>query len=215
MEWYTIIGGQDMFFYLLAVILLLLIVYTIRRQDEQRSKNPPKVELETDRLLLRQWTKDDAEDLFEYAKSELVGPSAGWPPHQSMEVSKEIIEHFIRENDVYAIALKATGKVIGSIGIHERFPDETLRHLKQREIGYVLNPAYWGNGYMPEAVEIVKLYCMNVLQTDIIWCGHFEGNMKSKRVIEKTGFTYKFTQETLLPNMNNKKVNTLFYSIEK
>lgn len=202
-----------MYFYLLAAILLPTVIYFIRREDERRALMSPLVELETERLILRKWRMDDADDLYEYAKSDLVGPSAGWPPHESIGVSKEVIRHFINENDIYAITLKKSGKVIGSIGIHERYPDATLKNLKQREIGYVLNPAYWGHGYMPEAVEVVKVYCLNVLNADIIWCGHFEDNMKSKRVIEKTGFSYKFTKETLLPNMNNKSVNTLFYAI--
>ena len=49
--------------------------------------------LETKRLILRRWEESDAESLYEYAKDPDVGPIAGWPPHQSIEESKEIIKN--------------------------------------------------------------------------------------------------------------------------
>ena len=47
--------------------------------------------LETDRLILRSWYDGDAEELYKYAQNPQVGPVAGWPPHQSVEESLEII----------------------------------------------------------------------------------------------------------------------------
>ena len=41
--------------------------------------------LETQRLILRKWTEEDAESLFEYAKDPEVGPITGWPPHKNVE----------------------------------------------------------------------------------------------------------------------------------
>src|SRR5690606_21971593 len=95
-------------------------------------------QLITERLLLREWRESDTGDVYEYAKSELVGPSAGWPPHKSEEETKFIVKMFIQDGDTYPIVLKSENKVIGSIGLHHRKPDENLAHLKQREIGYVL-----------------------------------------------------------------------------
>ena len=46
--------------------------------------------LETERLILRKWTQDDAESLFTYAKNPKVGPIAGWPPRsEERRVGKE------------------------------------------------------------------------------------------------------------------------------
>ena len=42
--------------------------------------------LETKRLFLRPWKESDYESLYQYAKNPDVGPIAGWPPHQSLEV---------------------------------------------------------------------------------------------------------------------------------
>ena len=47
--------------------------------------------LETERLLLRKWTEEDADSLFEYAKDPEVGPIAGWTPHRSREESLDVI----------------------------------------------------------------------------------------------------------------------------
>ena len=47
--------------------------------------------LKTDRLILREWKETDAESLYKYANNPDVGPVAGWPPHTSVENSREII----------------------------------------------------------------------------------------------------------------------------
>ena len=39
--------------------------------------------LETERLILRPWCEEDAEDLYQYASDPDVGPPAGWPIHTS------------------------------------------------------------------------------------------------------------------------------------
>ena len=140
--------------------------------------------LNTERLILREWRESDSHDLYEYAKSDLVGPNAGWKPHKNEAESKRIIKMFIK-NNTYAIVLKSENKVIGAIELRKRKPDEKLYNLKQREIGYVLNPKYWGNGYMPEAVNALLNYAFNELKLDLIWCCHFDFNNNSKRVIEK------------------------------
>ena len=171
-------------------------------------------ETETKRLLLRNWTLEDSSDMFEYAKSDLVGPNAGWPPHKTEEESKKIISNFIKDDDVLAVVLKSENKVIGSIGLHDRRPDEKITS-NQREIGYVLNPAYWGNGYIPEAVDGLLSLGFNDLSLDLIWCGHFEENMKSKRVIEKCGFNFKFKKDEAKPLLNNKVVTLLYYNITR
>ena len=170
--------------------------------------------LNTERLILRQWRESDSHDLYEYAKSDLVGPNACWKPHKNEAESKRIIKMFIK-NNTYAIVLKSENKVIGAIELRKRKPDEKLYNLKQREIGYVLNPKYWGNGYMPEAVNALLNYAFNELKLDLIWCCHFDFNNNSKRVIEKCGFNYKFTKDKKLNLLNNKKVKTLYYNILK
>lgn len=172
-------------------------------------------ELISDRLILREWKVEDSNDLYEYAKSELVGPNAGWPPHKNIEESEDIIKGFIEKQDTYAIVLKSEDKVIGGIGLHERKPDDRVEHLKQREIGYVLNPKYWGQEIVPEAVNELIRYSFEELDLDLVWCGHYDYNHNSRRVNKKCGFKYKFTKNEKLKLLNNKEVVTLYYCIYK
>ena len=69
-------------------------------------------QLETDRLILRMWTKKDAQALFEYAKDPDVGPNAGWKPHENPGESRMIIEQLFRCNMTWAIVEKETGEII-------------------------------------------------------------------------------------------------------
>ena len=169
--------------------------------------------LTTGRLILREWRETDSKDLQEYAKSDLVGPNAGWPPHKDEEESKAIIQMFIKNNDSYAIVLKEENKVIGGIGLHNRKPDDSLSDLNQREIGYVLNPKYWGKGIVPEAVNCLINYGFNDMNLDLIWCGHYDFNNKSKRVVEKCNFKYRLKKDEKLRLLDNKEVTTLYYTI--
>lgn len=72
--------------------------------------------LKTERTLLRPFTEGDAEDLYAYAKDPRVGPIAGWKPHGSVEESREIIRTVFSAPDVFAVADRETGWVIGSAG---------------------------------------------------------------------------------------------------
>ena len=71
----------------------------------------------TERLILRPWEITDAEELFKYAKDPKVGPVAGWPPHTSVENSREIIETVLSADGIYAVCLKKDGKPIGCVGL--------------------------------------------------------------------------------------------------
>lgn len=169
------------------------------------------IQLDTGRLLLRGFKLEDAEDMYQYAKDDRVGPMAGWAPHQSIEETKDVIRLFLEEQDVWAIVLKETNCVIGSIGLHDRRPDPEIQHEQQREIGYVLSPEHWGNGYIPEAVHTMLTYGFEQLELERIWCGYFSFNDQSRRVVEKCGFTFAFSKIQELTRLDGRKVESLVY----
>ena len=72
--------------------------------------------METKRILLRPWQESDAETLFKYASDPEVGPRAGWPPHQSVEESLEIIRNFFSAEGMWAVIWKESGEAIGCVG---------------------------------------------------------------------------------------------------
>lgn len=168
--------------------------------------------LETARLLLRPVEERDGDDLFEYARDPRVGPAAGWPVHKDREETAEIIRTVFAAPRTFALELKENGKMIGTAGFVDRHrsklpgPDD--------EIGYCLNPAYWGRGLAPEAVEELLRWGFEDLGLRTIWCDHYEGNEKSKRVIEKCGFRFRFSHEEDVPLMGERRM-TYFYALTK
>ena len=148
------------------------------------------IRIETQRLILRPWRETDLQDLYEYASVPGVGEMAGWKHHGSLDESRMILDMFIRGKKTFALELKSTGRVVGSLGLEEPDPDPTDAEQYGREIGYVLSKDYWGMGIMTEAVRAVIEYCFLALNFDFLTCGHFLRNDRSRRVVEKCGFAY-------------------------
>lgn len=147
------------------------------------------VTLRTERLTLRPWRESDLEDFYAYARVDGVGQMAGWLPHQSLDESRKILDLFIREKKTFA--LEYGGRAVGSLGI-EKYDEKhwpELDALRAREIGYVLSKDCWGRGLMPEAVRAAVAYLFDDVKLDAIVVGHFTHNDRSRRVIEKCGFT--------------------------
>ena len=151
--------------------------------------------LETSRLLLRPWEETDAESLYRYAKDPAVGPIAGWPPHTSVENSREIIRTILSAPETYAVVLKQTGEPVGSIGL--MFGD-TVHSADiadgEAEIGYWIGVPFWGQGLIPEAVRRLLRHGFEDLGLQAVWCGYYDGNTQSRRVQEKCGFQYSHTE---------------------
>lgn len=151
----------------------------------------------TERLLLRPWKETDAESLYEYAKEPEVGPIAGWPIHTSVENSREIIREVLSAEETYAVCLKEDGKAIGSIGLMVGTASNLNLPDTEGEIGYWIGVPFWGQGLIPEAVRELLRHGFEDLKLNKIWCGYFEGNIKSKRVQEKCGFIYHHTNKDI------------------
>jgi len=144
--------------------------------------------LETQRLILRPWAEDDAEELYKYAKDPDVGPMAGWPVHISVENSREIIRSVLSAPETYAVCLKETGKPVGSIGLHR---NDLAESDDEYELGYWIGKPYWGQGLIPEASREILRYAFEDLGMNRIWCGYYDGNEKSRKVQIKLGFEYQ------------------------
>lgn len=151
------------------------------------------MELYTERLILRPWKVSDAEDLYRYAKDPAVGPAAGWPAHTSVENSREIIRTVLSAPETYAVCLKEDNVAIGSIGLMIGQESNLSIPDTEGEIGYWIGVPFWGQGLIPETVREMIRYGFEDLKLTTLWCAYFEGNIKSKRVQEKCGFTYHHT----------------------
>lgn len=145
-------------------------------------------ELQTDRLLLRRWKESDAEVLYKYASDPDVGPRAGWPAHQSIEESREVIRNVFSSDTVWAVVLKETGEPIGCMGYFTHETSNISIGVNDCEIGYWIGKPYWNQGICTEALRLMLDYCLNKKHFEHIWSDYFTGNPASGRVMEKCGF---------------------------
>ncbi len=162
--------------------------------------------IETERLILRPWQDSEADILYKYASDPEVGPIAGWPVHTSVEESLEIIRTVFAAPETYAVVLKETGEPVGSCGI--MFANSLhSANMKdgEAEIGYWIGKPYWGRGLIPEAVKALLARCFIDLKLDAVWCGYYDGNIKSKRVCEKIGFKYHHTDSDVISPLGDKR----------
>ena len=171
------------------------------------------MELQTQHLILRDWQDNDAESLYKYAQNPNIGPIAGWPPHTSIENSREIIKNILSVDKNYAVVLRQTGEPIGSIGLMMSKSEINTAEMVEgeAEIGYWIGEPFWGQGLIPEAVCELLRYAFENLGLTAVWCGYYDGNKKSKRVQEKCGFIYHHTEYNKpVPLMND--VRTAHYT---
>lgn len=167
--------------------------------------------LDTNRLILRDLKLNDLDHFYQYAKKENIGPMAGWHPHRSIEESEMILKMMITDQDVWGITLKESDQLIGTIGLHVRTFDNALKN--QKEIGYVIDEPYWGQGLMVEAVLEVIKYAFIEEELDAVLCGHSKMNQQSKRVIEKTNL--KFSHIEKREDFNKNPIDIYVYKLSK
>ena len=149
--------------------------------------------LQMQRLILRPWCDADAESLYEYAKDTRVSDRTGFPPHTSVENSREIIRNVLSVGENYAVCLKEDGRAIGSIGLSVGKDSNLQLPETEGELGYWLGVPFWGRGLIPEAAQALIRRGFEELHLTRIWCGYFDGNDQSRRVQEKCGFVYHHT----------------------
>ncbi len=174
-----------------------------------------EIVLETPRLWLRPFRDSDAAEVYAYARDPRVGPIAGWQPHKSQEESREIIHTVFSAPGVFAMELKETGAVIGSVGFVGNHPAGVFPDCPDDEVGYALSPVYWGMGLMPEAVNAVLEYGFIQIGMKRIWCGHYAGNWRSRRVMEKCGFHYQFSKTEFVQLMEETRQSYFYVLTEE
>lgn len=148
------------------------------------------------RIYLRHWQETDAEALYKYAQHPAIGPIAGWPPHQSVDESREIIRTVFNAPEIYAVVMKSTDEPIGSIGLvmNENSPT-TEAAFDEAEIGYWIAVPYWGQGLIPEAAKLLLERGFTQLHLKTVWGSYYDGNTRSRRVMEKCGLHYHHTEK--------------------
>lgn len=147
--------------------------------------------IETERLILRRWKTDDAEALYKYASDPRVSELALWPCHDSVRMSREVIETiFAPDPYTFAMVLKATDEPIGCIGLVPEGCEHYQTGASEREAGYWIGYPYWGFGLTTEALGALINHCRDTLGLKSLMITTDCRNIASGRVAEKCGFRF-------------------------
>lgn len=148
-----------------------------------------KLEINSDRLLIRPILKNDAEAIFKYRSDSIANIYQSWIPTSIDEVCDFINNKVASKLDVYdtwyqfVIVKKETGKLIGDIGIH--FIDV---EKYQAEIGCTLDKNQQGKGFATEALIGTINYLFSNLNKYRIIASVDPRNKKSIELVERLGF---------------------------
>ncbi len=150
--------------------------------------------LETERLILRRFKPEDAEEMYRnWASDPEVTRFLTWPCHPSPEATKALLEEWAAryaDGGVFNWAIEHRGsrQVIGSIAV-----GKLIEEISSAEIGYCLSRVFWGQGIMPEALMAVMRFLFEEAEVNRICACHDVNNPNSGRVMEKAGLEYEGT----------------------
>jgi ribosomal-protein-alanine N-acetyltransferase len=144
--------------------------------------------LETERLILRDFSFSDTRDLFIIRSDQRVMEYMDSQAHQSLSDAEEMIylmlDSFQNETGInWAIENKFDGKMIGYIGFWRIITD----HVRA-EIGYALKPTVWGKGYMKEAALEVLRFGFEQLGLHSVEANVNPKNLVSAKLLKSLGF---------------------------
>ncbi|MEE8792219.1 MAG: GNAT family N-acetyltransferase [Erysipelotrichaceae bacterium] len=137
--------------------------------------------IETERLLLRPWQKEDVPACYELAKDPDVGPNCGWLPHKDQDETEMIVETALMVPETYAVVRQEDGALIGNIALGKM-------NGTHAEIGCWLGKPFWGHGYIEEAAEVLIRHGVLELGCETFTWNYYDGNRRSMRAAEKLGF---------------------------
>lgn len=154
--------------------------------------------LETERLILRRFVKEDLEQIYQNCWS---NPEVWkWTSYDPMDCVEDVVQSAGMFTDEWlgayerpdryswAIVLRSSNQVIGRMfGMH---PDD---RISQVELAFELGQNWWNQGLMTEAVKAVIHFFFSQVGLNRIFACHAKGNEASGRVMQKCGMRYEGT----------------------
>ncbi len=147
--------------------------------------------LHTERLTLRSFKLEDAQDVQRLAGDRDIAATLTRMPHPYQDGMAEkwirsCYEKFEKDEALnFAITLRADKNLIGGIGLR------LDRENENAELGYWIGKPYWNRGYCTEAAKVVVVHSFEVLKLNRIHAKYFKRNTASGRVLEKIGMQYE------------------------
>ena len=143
--------------------------------------------LETERLVLRAVTADDAQHIFEFRSDYEVQKYNG-PVQKRVSDAYSLIlslqkEFRLQEGITWGVAIKAHDELIGLFGLHQ-----WNQYHRRAELGLDLNRAYWGQGIATEALSAILAFGFTRLNLNHIFASTIVSNKRSVQLLERLGF---------------------------
>lgn len=156
--------------------------------------------MDTERLRLRRWREEDI------------------APFAALNADPEVMEYFpacLTEEEtrglvgrmegkfekngfgLWAVETKNSGAFIGFVGLNT--PDFEARFTPCVEIGWRLARAHWGKGYATEAAKVALNYAFHTAKLPEVLSWTYEGNTKSRQVMERLGMQRDTSRDFLHP----------------
>jgi len=146
------------------------------------------MKLETERLILRDFVKDDWQRVLEYQSDPLYLRYYEWT-ERTPEAVQEFVGWFLdnekqkpRINFQLAVTLKSNHQLIGNCGIRM-----DKANALQADIGYELDPKHWNYGYATEAAHAIVDFGFSSFGLHRVWSWCVADNLGSAHVLEKLG----------------------------
>ena len=177
-------------------------------------KNSGTKKIETDRLILRKFKKDDVEGFYNnVGNDDLIDKYVLWNKHKDKNETEGLVNKWIEDynNDYvyrWVIELKEINEVIGTISCHKIDPKNLTC-----EVGYSYCSKFWNKGYATEALKTVLDY-LKEEGFKTVYADHLSLNPASGKVMLKSGMEYEATLRNRIIDKNTGKYdNLVYYSI--
>lgn len=150
--------------------------------------------IETERLMLRKFTKDDVRYVYRnWTSDDAVTKYLRWPTHRDISVTERVLNEWIAsyENPAFyqwAIELKSIGEPIGTISVVDMNEKLGIVH-----IGYCIGSKWWHQGITSEAFSAVIPFLFEEVGVNRIESQHDPNNPHSGNVMKKCGLKYEGT----------------------
>lgn len=168
---------------------------------------PAFPELATERLVLRELTAADVDWYLQHFSRPEIVIGQGYPAPADRAAAEAELRTFVldlfraRNGFRWGIGTRDDPALIGSAGLY-KWVEEPLR---QAELGYDLEPAAWGRGYMREALGAILAFAFGPMQLERVEAFVLTSNERSQRVLDRLGFR----RVALLPDHGEDEHGTL------
>jgi len=166
----------------------------------------------TPRLVLRWISEDDIDSLYAIFSDPQVMRYWSTGPLPNREAAAELQREIAEGNESekmfkWGIALRDSNTVIGTTTLFNLSLDNG-----RAELGYAMGSAYWGKGYMNEALQALLSHAFEVMKLRRLEADVDPRNAASIRTLKRLGFQREgFLRERW--HVNGELQDALFYGL--